>query len=327
MPRHSTSLVIASLLLAPVAGCLFGEERVHISNVGQAVDGDMHSVVAVSEGESTLPLGQCDFTVETRGPGGVWQEVPDVTVSQNGPRLIDTVVVADNSGSEDGFLEDIGPAVDSFAHRILARAHDDRVGLVRVSTGASVLSELTAEESDIQSAVDEMFVANGWTALWDGVRMADEVLERGAQSVVDAENCIDTASRSIVLFTDGADNNSADEENSRYSDGIDSTMADAMSVSVNGISTPVHVVEVGDDIAVQDLLDVSSATGGLYRNIQTYGALVGVLHSAADRIENGVPMCFAPASCDHSEARVTIDFPDGTALVREFAIPSTCAAP
>ena len=51
-----------------------------------------------------------------------------------------------------------------------------------------------------------MFVNEGWTAIWDYIRLGNEVLETGA--VLHSENhiCVDLAYRSIVVFTDGNNN-------------------------------------------------------------------------------------------------------------------------
>ena len=64
-----------------------------------------------------------------------------------------------------------------FARKMNVRAHRDRVGLVRVSTVARVLSPLTEDLDEFRSALETLRVKNGWTALWDGLRVGHEVLE------------------------------------------------------------------------------------------------------------------------------------------------------
>ena len=54
------------------------------------------------------------------------------------------------------------------------------MGLVRVSTNATVLSELTTDETDLEDSISGMFVNEGWTALWDGIRLGNDVLQTGA---------------------------------------------------------------------------------------------------------------------------------------------------
>src|SRR5690606_14123779 len=106
----------------------------------------------------------------------------------------------------------------------------DRIGLVRVSTEARVLQSLTGDREDIQEAVDSLFVTNGWTALWDGFRMANNELHEGQLlELEDGSSCFSGAYAVIVAMTDGMENNSAGQKNTKYpSDGIDTYFEDLL---------------------------------------------------------------------------------------------------
>ncbi len=251
--------------------------------------------------------GHTEVFVETRTQGGDWKQARDVEIDFNSPPLVDVMIVADNSGSLEEHLGKMQTAIRHFSHVMLTRAHPDRVGLVRVSTEASILSPLVESDRDLAPAIDEMFINRGWTALWDGIRLAGEVLEGQRLERSQERNCFAGSYASVVVFTDGADNNSADEHETSYEgDGIDTTLGDLSQLQVGGLPTPVHTVAVGSEADEGSLIELSDATGGHHTSIQTYGQLVGALRQNAAKLEAVTPLCFQPASCDDDQARLTV---------------------
>lgn len=273
--------------------------------------------------------------VEARDASGRWQVLRDVTLAFQGPALIDVVVVADNSGSQREFLELMEDSIEHHAQRIINDAHRDRVGLVRVSTKAKVLSELTTSTENFSTALGEMFISNGWTALWDGVRTANEVLARGALSLagrheqkeqVSSEFCLDRAHRAVVVFTDGADNNSADEHETRYrGDGIDTTLEDLLDANISGTQVPVHAIGVGDEVDRASLEQLALETGGTYRPIEHFESLHGVLESTAATLRYEVPVCFTLPGCNFDRVRANVEVQTDSGLQAfevELSLPS-----
>ena len=280
----------------------------HIEGTSETVGA---SLSATSPKGNPIPLSNNNTTIyiETATTGGVYEPASNIQVYFNGTCFVDAVVVADNSGSEADYIEDIRSAVDGFSSVILARQQPDRVGLVRVSTNASVMSELTADSSDIEGPIDEMFVNQGWTALWDGVRMGNDVLQDGAVLHSNNQICVDPAYRSVVVFTDGQENNSADQQQSASDgDGIDTTLDDLLELSIHDQQTAVYTIGVGNDVDEEALMTLAEETGGSYRHINNYGGLVGALRSMANTLTEQVPVCFTRSSCDHDTARIYFDF-------------------
>ncbi len=270
--------------------------------------------------------------VETRAGNSAWATVTDVDVRFGGPSRIDTILVVDNSGSQEDDIDTLRDAVKSFAHLMLAGSQNDRVGIVRVSTEATLHHELTTDYGSLETAVDEMWVNRGWTALYDGLRLANETLEAG--SVVTTQrggsgHCVDGSYLATVAFTDGEENNSSDQNPTSYAgDGIDTTLPDLLSMTVRGVQTPIHTVGIGSQTDPVALQQIAHGTGGEYRHISKYRQLKGALESAGAGIQRSIPVCFDPPSCDHDQARifVSVDTPDG--LVEQtfdVELPGDCS--
>jgi hypothetical protein len=279
------------------------------------------------------PTGRVtSVTVEVSTDGTTWEELSGVTWLTSGPYALDLVMVADNSGSEAAWLDEIIESVSEFGDRILTRSPEDRVGLVRVSTEASVLCDLTADRTTFSDAAGGLFENDGWTALWDGLRLGNEVLEAGAlasDSGGDALSvCVDEHYRAILVYTDGAENNSADEHATSYDgDGIDTTLADVATLAVHEVATPIHTVTVGDEVDALTLEEISTTTGGRHVEIDRYTTLRGTLESAAAAFERTVPVCFTVEGCTTRYARVTVVTTEGhdtTTDSFEVELPEVC---
>jgi Mg-chelatase subunit ChlD len=293
-----------------------GEISLRVSQTGGNTEAGVATSVSISNKQGDpIPLEQVHphFIVEASTNGGPWVALPNVEANFQGPHRLDVIVVADNSGSEAGMLDTMREAMTDFAHLTLTRAAPDRMGLVRVSTEAQVYQDLTEDSDVFAGTLDRLFVTNGWTALWDGVRQANEVLAASELPLESAGNvngfCADRTHRAIVAFTDGRENNSADEHETIYAgDGIDTTFEDLLKLQVDGIKTPVHWVEVGDQ-ADSDALEVmADATGARHVAVEKMGQLHGALTSTAARLTSEVPICFELTSCGSVDLRMTVQF-------------------
>lgn len=184
----------------------------------------------------------------------------------------DVAIVVDNSGSEADHLPELQAAVKTLVGSVTAAG--GRASLVRVSTNNEVMVPLTSEREVLDSAVDELYVANGWTALWDGIRVGNETL--GGELAVPAPAtdvrtfCSSSRKVAIVAFTDGNDNNSADEasyDHEKYpGDGVATTAADLANLSVGRVATPIHTIGLGGDIDDGALTSIAAANGGAYHH-------------------------------------------------------------
>ncbi|MCA9600885.1 MAG: VWA domain-containing protein [Polyangiales bacterium] len=287
-----------------------GGVQVTIANLS-AGDSTLEGALVVRDelgGSQTIDLSEVELTAEVQNSDGSWSSV---AVRKGGGTVRShAVIVADNSGSQDGNLARMQAAERAFADDFLGDAN--QLGVVRVSTESKVMSELTANPEEFDAAVDAMFVSNGWTALYDGVRMANEVLERADVSVERQNNqwgCMERPLNSIVVFTDGRDNNSSDMQKTKYAgDGVDTTLSDLYGLNVLGSQTTVYAVGVGRAVDEVSLRSLSERSNGYYTPIDDYKALGKTLSQQAKSMKSAAPFCFALPYCDAQKVRVHARF-------------------
>ncbi len=224
----------------------------------------------------------------------------------------DMALVVDNSGSETGFLPWLQQATDVMVDNILG--NNGRVSLVRVSTDSAIKVPLTEDESLLTEAVDELFITNGWTALYDGIRMGNESLgqsriltdsphDDGNNDSDDAPSggdetgdfCSDDRKLGIVVFTDGGENNSAHQ---RYpasedypGDGVDTNLEDLFQLEVAGVNTPIYTVGLGQRVDHEGLTSLALTSGGRHHRIDDEADLPDVFQVIADYVSSGVKVC------------------------------------
>lgn len=306
-----TTLFLVSLL-AVVPACTAPDDpqsTVVVSHLGQTQPGRYGGTLSIVD-ESGTPIAKTtnNVTVETRAGDGPWRPASNVSLG-NGPPLLDVMLVADNSGSTRDELSEVKDALHHMTQVILTRTPPDRVGLIRVSTVATVLAQPTTEASPIDTAIDGMFVTNGWTALWDGVRLGRDTLAATQTEQSPTGECYPARAPSILVYTDGQENNSADEHMTSYSDesdGIDTTFDDLTQLAVDGTPVAIYTVAIGSDADRTGLAALADATGGRHVDIANDGGLLGALHGAAAQLSDLVPFCFTPVDCADSEARITV---------------------
>ena len=120
---------------------------------------------------------------------------------------LDLIIVIDNSGSMSGSkIEQVKQDATGLIESVLSDT-DNRIALVSFGSGASKLSDLTADETALIDLIDNM-QPNGSTNYYGGFKMAEEVLE-GYQKQSDREL--------IMLFlTDGYPNEKTPNEVAEY---------------------------------------------------------------------------------------------------------------
>lgn len=268
------------------------------------------AVVGVTDSNGTpvtLVQGNTTVTVETRTPGGDWKPVDDVVLGYDQKTPLDVVIVADNSGSEHKHLTPMRDAMREFATSLLAQDPLNRIGLVRVSTTSKVLSPLTEDLGVFTPALDGLFIKNGWTALYDGIALGNQTLEAGtARTLNQGTFCYAGPYRSIVVFTDGRENNSLGQE--LYVDNAtgNTTIAKLNGLSVAGMRTALYTVGIGRNIDAEGLRALAIGTGGRYVHVGDYDALTNALANAAAQLDALLPVCFSPNACGDTDARVTV---------------------
>ena len=235
----------------------------------------------VTSGASAVP---CDVTslavsvsASLNGEAGPFTPIHDSNiVVQCASGAADVAVVVDNSGSEHGKLDALKAGAGQLIERVVSTG--GRASLVRVSTNSSIKAPLTSDGPALAAAVDALFIRRGWTSLWDGIRMGNETLggdlEPVPASVGDIRQfCGASRKLAIVAFTDGHDNNSADENADSYDyadypgDGLATTLDDLLKLRVDHITTPIYTIGLGHDIDEVGLAALANASGGRYRRL------------------------------------------------------------
>lgn len=267
---------------------------------------------------------------------GRWRHLRDVEVAYDGPRGLDVTLVADNSGSERGNLKQIHAAARTFASALFDDGGTTRLGLVRVSSQAQAIQELTGSPVQFDAAIDRLFITNGWTALYDGVREANDMLERGVLQVpVGSRNaCADQAARAIVVFTDGGENNSLDQNSAvEDGDGIDTELDDLTDLTVFASATPVFVVGIGSNLDRESLGALAGLTEGEYVPVEDFAELVSGLDDVAQNLSSAVPVCFTlPEDDSIDQVRMIVHQRDERGnwerVVRHLSVPDNdCERP
>jgi hypothetical protein len=280
--------------------------------------------------------GELEVTVEIAGDDGHFADVPPQTwtVNCDDGRTGDLAVVVDNSGSEDGFVPWLKQGATAMVDGVVARG--GRASLVRVSTEANVEVPLTDDQSALDGAIDELFVANGWTALYDGVRMGNETLGFAAPATApvydDLESfCGTNRTLGVVAFTDGADNNSSDEHAADYDvesypgDGLDTTFEDLLDLRVGGVTTPLYTIGLGRDVESDALATLAEGTGGRYLHVDRAEQLPGVFDVVGDYFDARHQVCveLPELECGDFTVRVSTTWTSGSGEVVEGVVEHT----
>jgi len=213
----------------------------------------------------------------------------------------EVAATVDLSGSESGELGTIKSAVRALIDNVLRV--NGKASVVRVSTHAYTVQPLTDSADDLHAAINGFFLHNGWTALYDGIRLANESF---TQAGVDDPKpgffpmtlksfCGSGKKRAIVVYTDGRENNSAEQHPCQTCktppDGIDTTLEDLLKLNVNGVKTPIYVVGVGNNVDKKALQELTRSTGGRYFGIKTYYQLADKLSKIGSYIASTHQIC------------------------------------
>ncbi len=346
--------VLPLLLIAAAAGCgdTVGDEpqiastsqqmRSGVTRSGDALVGvDVlvtdSSGQGVRCGEGTVEV---DLEVSRNGTSGPWKLVDRHAIdnSCSDDAAGDLALVFDNSASIGDSLGQMKEAVAHAADTIVGLG--GKVSLVRVSTDSTQLTGLSDDLQTLGEGIDGMWVTNGWSALWDGVRMGNESfagdLAENEPLRFDGSDafCSSTRKRGILVFTDGGENNSSHQQlrNEDYpGDGIDTTLDDVAGLRVGSDATPIYTVGLGDKLDAEGLRELSERTGGRYIHMDSMNALDSVLQSVTEYFGASQRFCAQVPShlCGSLDVRVTHRWTNGSETsegVRQEHVDIPCDA-
>lgn len=282
--------------------------------VGQS--GDLHHVEAVPgaapvSAPSTLVdasgntlRARSDIGVVPGTPGSAkscWQGGSTAKVTCADGENNDLALVLDNSGSQEKVLARTQKGARELVSAVTKR--NGRASLVRTSTFSKIETPLTSDESKLRKEIDDMFVNDGWSALYDGIRMGNSTLTSdrtaGASSSTSGASdlCGTSEQEGIVVFTNGRDNNSAEQKLAgKQGDAVDTTRSDLRNLRLGSTRTPIYTIGLGSKTDHQLLSDVASTSGARHLKL-----------SSSQQIPKafGAIKQYAP-----STARVCVDTPD-----------------
>jgi hypothetical protein len=248
--------------------------------------------ISCNEGHLQVSVGVSDTA------DGPFEELPagSYQIQCTASEGADVALVVDNSGSEQGYLPWLQEAAHVMADAVFARG--GRASVVRVSTESAIELALTEDEDRVRDTIDDLFINNGWTALYDGVRMGNESLGAGAAARTapgdTSEFCSADRKLAIVTFTDGGENNSAGERlrSPEYpGDGIDTTLDDVRNLEVDDVITPIYSVGLGDRVDHAGLAELAARTGGRHHRVDSAADLPGVFQVISDYLASSVKVC------------------------------------
>lgn len=283
LARAPYGALFATVLAASLVGCSsepayqVTTQAPHVERSSDGEGGFMALEVLATDSDGNAigcNEGELSVEVQVAGDDGVY-----ATLSPESFRMVcddgrtgDLAIVVDNSGSEDGYLPLLQQGATEMVSEVTARG--GRASLTRVSTEASIVQPMTNDSTALSRAIDDLFINDGWTALYDGVRMGNETLGAAADPNATSDSlddfCGSERTLGIVTFTDGADNNSSDEHETSYAgDGIDTLYEDLLNLRVAGATTPIYTIGMGGEVDHERLQGLADTTGGRYLHVDS----------------------------------------------------------
>ncbi|MFT7521926.1 MAG: Mg-chelatase subunit ChlD [Kiritimatiellia bacterium] len=278
--------------------------------------GYLSATFLVTDGAGhAVPCTQGELTVKAKlkRPDGTWAPIDasEMEVLCDDGQRGDLAVVVDNSGSEDGYLPLLQTGARNVVRKVVERGGS--ASLTRISTDSTVLVGLTDSRPDLFDGVTSMHIADGWTSLYDGVRIGNETLS-ARDDLGPSSECGKDRVLGMVVFTDGQDNNSADEkagviDTDQYpGDGIDTTFADLRGLEVNGIETPIYTIGLGDGIAEVELTKLAERSGGRYLHVEKLADIPKVFNMVGDYFDAEHQVCANIGDMPCGEYTLVIDW-------------------
>lgn len=317
---------LAALSAACTPPDLVVDDGVRVSSlrVGAGVDGRYLSMDVLATDAHGEPVACSDATVDVdvrlSFDGSTWHDVDasSVTTACGDAATPQVGLVLDNSGSQVEALEATREGAEVLAEGIVDLG--GRLSLTRVSTTSKVLAPLTRDLDTLGTGLDDLYVVNGWTALYDGIRMGNETLGETLGQIDpvvwdDVESfCSGHDRMGLVVFSNGLENNSAGQSlRSDDDDGIDTTVDDVLGLTVGGVSTPIHTIALGRRVDTTHLRELSEATGGRTMQVPTYEQVPEAFALVSRWLETTHHVCaeIPVTECGAATVEVTWSHDDG----------------
>jgi hypothetical protein len=305
-------------------GSVRGEPGIAMRSVAVQAMGErsrigLEVVATRSDGSAiACAANEIEVEVEVSFAGGPFVPVAAdaVNVRCSGDQPRDVALVLDNSGSQESVLLGTQDGARDLVDAVLRS--DGRVALTRVTTWAEQLTELTDDADGLDNEIDGLFVNRGWTALYDGVRLAHEHLGVALQQFARGHNeadssCYTVPSPAIVVFSNGADNNSANEKSELGDDGFDTVLEDLFNLRIGSVQTPVFTIGLGDYLNEEVLQTLADETGGRHLQASSAHAIAHAFDLISHYGPQSLQVCadIDELSCGPATVRIRYRYFDG----------------
>lgn len=215
----------------------FNEETQCLEELDTTVEGNVASAT-VTHFSTYILLNRRDFDL-------VWStEIkPPITDEEGKAASIDVAFVIDCSGSMSSYsrMKTAKEALETFLN---ALGEKDRAALVKFTSSATKLSDLTTDKSSVKTLVNSLS-ASGQTAMYTGLDMAIDMLSDKTQTY---------GYKMIIALSDGKD-----EPSTTYDGHYASLVEQAKANNI-----VVYTIGAGTSVETSILTQVAANTGGAY---------------------------------------------------------------
>ncbi len=236
-------------------------------------------------------------------------------------------MVLDNSASAKTYLDKLKTASKDLVSRLEV---ESALGSVtRISTNASVQHPMSDDYESLKAAIDELWSKNGYSAMYDAMRMGFQTMDLLASTYTDEgrlDNFCDNRQRkAMVLFSDGGENNSADEfaKTAEFSEGYDIIKypGDKIDSSLDMIiemgkkyQVPIYTIGLGDNHDVESMKKISSETGGFYISGENAEDIPKMFEKLTEYLKGATSLCFdvKKITCGNKQIKVQYQWAEAT---------------
>lgn len=305
------------LLLALVAACAEPRAALQTTELAALGEGRWAAVWECDEGcDERAPI---ELTIRGDGGGVVAARMVDVVTMPTPADRLEVMFVVDASGDATALARSTQDALAP-AFRTLTDA-GARAGLVRVSTRASVLAAPTRALAELADATTGLYVRDGWHALHDGIRLANEAMGGSLAGVVaparrtgtTAAVCAEATGHAIVAVVGGPDTNSADQN--RPGDDPITRARDLAGLVVGAGRPALHLVLVdAADGGLEELVELAIASGGSAVAVASADGIAGAIAARVDALLHRTRRCatFEAPACPRFELAATTEGEEAT---------------
>ncbi len=241
----------------------------------------------------------------------------------------DVGLVIDNSGSVRSHRLIVEKSLEKLSNHLFSIG--SMISLTEVNTNSYVRSPLINSTEKLTNAYSSFLNRDGWTSLYDGVRMSHETLEDRFVFDDEIESACDSKRKAIIIMTDGKENNSNDQMYEEYSlddfpgDSIDTTVDDIRSLNSNYRKVPIFSIGVGAEVDELSLRNISESSGGTFRSLSEFNQVESAFIDISNFLQSPYSVCVDSSSLSCGEYKVIVDYnsesgPDGSKEI-VFNIP------